>query len=180
MALPANQFFDPNLAMWPDLFQGRKPLAPVRVGVDAKTGKVLMGWGHVRQSMERIFATPFHVRPLRRYVGSFVPHILGESAVPRIITRFYWAIKWAIDMWEPCYRIQRVLFQGFAIKDAYSPTLVETDGAELLRAGHVIFRNEGIYMPRGHLGDFTPESQRMIGLVGRGSNLWDTVPIGTA
>jgi hypothetical protein len=32
-------------------------------------------------------------------------------------------------------------------------------------------------MPRGHLGDFTPESQRMIGLVGRGSNLWDTVPV---
>ncbi len=55
---------------------------------------------------------------------------------------------------------------------------METTGAELLRLGHVIFRNEGIYMPRGHLGDFTAESQRMIGLVGRGSNLWDTVPVG--
>ena len=106
-----------------------------------------------------------------------MPHILGESAVERIIARFYWAIASAIDLWEPCYRIKRVRFQGFAIKDAYSPTLVETSGAELLRLGHVIFRNEGIYMPRGHLGDFTPESQRMIGLVGRGSNLWDSVPV---
>lgn len=176
MTLPIT-YYDPNLAMWPDLLQGRKPLAPVRIGVHRKTGKVLMGWDYVRQSMEVIFATPFHTRVLRRYVGSFVPHILGESAVPRIITRFYWAIASAIDLWEPCYRIKRVLFQGFAIGDAWSP--VQTTGAELLRLGHVIFRNEGVYMPRGHLGDFTPESQRMIGLVGRGSNLWDTVPIGS-
>ena len=177
MTLPANRFFDPSLAMWPDLLQGRKPLVPAGIGVNAKTGKVLMGWDHVRQSMERAFATRFHVRTLRRWVGTFVPHILGESAVARIINRFYWAIKWGIDMWEPRYRIQRVRFQGFATKDAYSPSMVETNGAELLRLGHVIFRNEGIYMPRGHLGDFTPESQRLIGLVGRGSNLWETVPV---
>src|SRR5262245_7719873 len=176
MTLPIT-WYDPTLAMWPDLLQGRKPLAPVRVGIHRKTGKVLVGWDHVRQSIEIIFATPFHTRILRRYVGSFVPHILGESAVERIIARFYWAIASAIDLWEPCYRIKRVRFQGFAIQDAYPSTMVQTTGAELLRLGHVIFRNEGVYMPRGHLGDFTPESQRMIGLVGRGSNLWDTVPV---
>jgi phage baseplate assembly protein W len=175
VALPANTWFDPTIAQWPDLLQGRKPLAPVGVGVDAKTGKVLMGWDHVRQQMERIFATPFHTRVLRRYVGCFVPRILGETAVARIIVRFYWAIASAIDLWEPRYRIQRVLFQGFAIGDAWSPE--QTDGAELLRLGHAIFRNEGVFMPRGHLGDFTAESQRMIGLVGRGANLWSTVPV---
>ena len=107
MPLPIT-YYDPTLAQWPDLARGAIPLAPVRVGMDRFTGKMLIGWPHVRQSMATIFATRFHERVLRRWVGSFVPHLLGESAVPRIITRFYWAIASAIDLWEPCYAIQRV------------------------------------------------------------------------
>src|SRR5207249_1523646 len=79
------------------------------VRVDRRTGKVLVGWPHVQQSLGVIFSTRYHERVLRRYVGSFVPHLLGESALPRIITRFFWAIASAIDLWEPCYSIQRVL-----------------------------------------------------------------------
>lgn len=173
MTLPIT-YFDPTLAMWPDLAQGRGALAPVRVGVNRKTGQVIVGWDHVRQSIEVILATHFHSRILRRWVGSFVPHILGESGVERIITRFFWAIASALDLNEPGYRIQRVHFEGFAISD---PTAPLTDGVELFRLGEVFFRTEGIFMPRGHLGDFTPEQRRKIGLVGRGTHLWDAVNV---
>jgi Bacteriophage baseplate protein W len=169
-------YFDPVLAMWPE--DARKPLAPVRVGMDAKTGKILVGWRHVRQSLDRIFATPFHTRVLRRWVGSFVPHILGEEGVPDIILRFHWAIASAIDLWEPCYRVKRVQFQGYALEgQAWSPP-PETDGVEMFRLGHVIFRNEGIYMPRGHLGDFTPASTFKIGLIQRGHPSFDVTSVG--
>lgn len=170
MPLPIT-FYDPTLAQWPDLMHGRVPLAPVRVGVDRTTGKMLIGWDHVVQSMGVIFATRFHESPLRRWKGSFVPHILGESAVPRIITRFYWAIASAIDLWEPNYRVKRV-----RIANRSNTTFVDADSltsAAELRAGKVTFRNEGIYRPRGHLGDETPEGQRKIGFVGRGHGVWD-------
>lgn len=149
-----------------NLRRGHVVLAPVRVGMDRKTGRLLIGWEHVRQSMSVILMTRFHERVLRRYVGSFVPHILGESAVPRIITRFFWAICSAIELWEPNYRIARIRIQKR--DDETSLT-----SAEELRHGHMTNRVEGIYRPRGHLGDFTPEQRRSAGLVGRGSGLWE-------
>jgi phage baseplate assembly protein W len=167
-------FFNPFNAMWPDLVGGQAIVSPPRNGVNRKTGQLMQGWDHVQQSMEVIFATPFHERILRRWVGSFVPHILGKSAVPRIITRFFWAIVSAIDLWEPDYRIKRIYFMGDAINKWTPQTL---DATELLRLGNVIFRQEGVWMPRGHLGDFTPYSQKQYGLVGRGGQFFDAVPL---
>ena len=162
-------YYDPQRAIWGD--EPLAPVAPVGVGVDRVTGQVLIGWPHVRQSINAIFHTRFHTRILRGWVGSMVPHILGESGVPRIIQRFYGAIQTAIDLWEPRYRIKRVFFQGYAIGDAYSPA--PPSGTEEFRIGHLFFRNEGVYMPRGHLGDPTPLSRQLGGLVDRGGRLWD-------
>jgi phage baseplate assembly protein W len=161
MTLPTT-YYDPSLAMWPDLANGRIALAPVRVGMDRTTGKVLVGWPHVQQSISLIFATRFHERILRRWVGSFVPHILGESAVARIITRFFWAIASAVDLWEPNYSIKRIV-------------VAPETTAEQVRLGNMTFRNEGVYRPRGHLGDFTPEGRRSSGFVGRGNDIWSSV-----
>lgn len=174
--MAASPFFDPINAMWPDLASGRAFVSPPRNGVDRRTGKVLSGWAHVEQSMEVIFETRFHERVLRRWVGSFVPHILGESVVSRVVTRFFFAISSAIDLWEPDYRIKQVYFMGNALR-SWAPTDT-LDAANLLRLGDAIFRTEGIYFPRGHLGDFTPDATRTAGLIGNGSNLWDVVPIG--
>jgi phage baseplate assembly protein W len=169
----STRYFDPAQAMWPpDL---RRPLVPVRIGMDATTGKVLIGWDHVCMSIARILACPFHSRPMRRWVGSFVPHILGKEAVPTIILRFFWAIASAIDLNEPCYRIKQTHFMGFAL-DEEGVATVEFS-AEELRLGHAVFRTEGVFLPRGHLGDFTPETRRQIGLVGKGLEQWDAVPV---
>jgi len=157
--------YNPVGDIWPDLRLGRIVLAPVRVGIDRRSGKILVGWDHVLQSLIMIFQTRYHERVLRRWVGSFVPHILGESATPRVITRFYWAIATAIELWEPNYRIRRV-------RVASREDETGLTSAEELRTGTLTHQTEGIYRPRGHLGDFTPERRRTIGLVQRGQ-AWD-------
>jgi phage baseplate assembly protein W len=166
---------DCRAAIWPDLQNQRVLISPPRNGIDRFTGKILQGWEHVEQSMEIIFSTPYHERVLRRWVGSFVPHILGESAVERIITRFFWAIITAIDLWEPDFRIKQIYFMGDNTPN--SNPLPAGTTVNLLRQGDVSFRTEGVFYPRGHLGDFTPYERHAAGLVSHGGNLWDVVPL---
>jgi phage baseplate assembly protein W len=161
--------YDPTLDMWPDLRYGRIVLSPVRIGMDRTTGRVLTGWDHVIQSMLVIFSTKYHERVLRRWCGSFVPHLIGENANEATICRFYWAIATSIDLWEPNYRIQRVRVGK------------RSDGSiltspEELRTGHLTTSMDGVYRPRGHLGNDQPQVRRAIGLVSRGYNLWERQP----
>lgn len=160
-----NPWYDPVEEQWPDLKHGRVVLMPVRIGVDRTTGKMLVGWKHVFQSIQVIFATRFHERVLRRWCGSFVPHLLGESAVERAIARFYWAIATAIDLWEPNYRIQQIRVGTRA--DGTQLTSVEE-----LRTGHIATQTEGVYRPRAHLGDPTPEQRRTLDLLRSSQGVW--------
>ena len=150
------QDYDVWAQIWPP--EEKKPLAPVRVGMDRRTGKMLIGWPHVEQSIHTIFMTRFHERILRQWVGSFVPHLLGKNYVSNTFTQFFWAIASAIDLWEPCYRLVRVFVKNRS-------TGAPLTSAEEVRRGEAQTENLGLYMPRGHLGDFTPESQRSIGWV---------------
>ena len=161
--------YDASVAMWPDLKYGNVVLNPVRIGMDRYTGKMMTGWDHVIQSMLLIFSTRYHERVLRRWCGSFVPHLIGNNATETTITRFYWAIATGIDLWEPNYRIQRVRVGTRA--DGTSLTSTEE-----LRTGHLTTAMEGVYRPRGHLGNDQPQVRRAVGLVSRGYNLWERQP----
>lgn len=172
-----NQFFNEVNAVWPDLYKQRVFVSPARNGMDRRTGKLLQGWDHVQQSMEIIFETSFHERVLRRWVGSFVPRLLGEEIIYRIITRFWWAIAEALDLWEPNYRIKHVYFMGNAVNPSPRAASPLSD-ANMIRQGQVMFRNEGVYRPRAHLGDFSPEQLRYFGAVSLGGGLWDITPVG--
>jgi phage baseplate assembly protein W len=157
-------------AIWPDLLNQRALISPARNGVNRETGKIWQGWDHVEQSMKVIFATPFHERILRRWVGSYVPYILGETYVQRIVTRFFWAISVSIDLWEPNYRIKQVFFMNDALGE-WSPKTLDAVGE--YRLGHGIFRTEGVYRPRAHLGDSSVYQPRAVAIVGHGTEIWD-------
>ena len=132
-------------------------------GIDRHTGRPLIGFAHVQQSLQVIFTTHFGERVLRRWFGSFVPKLLGEPMVPSTVLRFFTAVCTAIDLWEPRYKVQKILPQG-------SP--------EKMRQGQLGFVIVGVYRPRGHLGDFTPEPRRPVRSVLVGGNL--AVTEGTA
>lgn len=171
-----NDYWRTINAIWPDLINEQAFISPPRNGMNRYTGKLLQGWDHVQQSMTIIFQTPYHERVLRRWVGSFVPMILGESILPRIITRFFWAIASALDLWEPGYRFNRVYFMGDAMQtwsvgDPYLNKIIGV--AELVRKGQAVFRYDGQWLPRGHLGDFTPSTQKSSTLIGTGTTMWD-------
>lgn len=167
-------YFAEIAAIWPDLYNQKALISPVGNGVDRFTGRMLTGFRHVEQSLCVIFATPFHQRVLRRWVGSFVPMLLGETYVARIITRFYWAICTSIDLFEPRYRIKVVYYMGTALSEWAPQTMHVVD---LVRLGEAIFRNEGVYYPRGHLGDFSPYERKYFGVAGKGGQFWDITPI---
>ena len=167
----AIRFYREVNAIWPDLLNQRAVISPARNGVDRMTGRMKQGWEHVEQSMEVIFATPFHGRILRCWVGSYVPYILGETYGPRIVTRFFWAIAVSIDLWEPNYRIKQVHYMGDALSKTWTGEKLDAVGE--YRLGHGIFRTEGIYRPRAHLGDPSPYQQRGVGLAGLGTEIWD-------
>jgi len=169
---PRYEDYDPSAYIWPDNIRPA-PVRPVRVGMDRKTGKMLVGWSHTEQSIFTIFVTRYHDRVLRRWVGSFVPHILGELATSRVITRFYWAIASAIDLWEPNYRVTRVRMLTRSPEETAPNVINSLTSPEELRLGHATFRNEGIHRPRAHLGDVTPETQKSMGIVGNGQGMWD-------
>lgn len=121
-------------------------IAPIPgTGIDRRTGKVLAGWPHVQQSLDVIFTTVYGEREMRRWVGSFVPKLLGQNLAPSTVLKFWTAICVAIDRpasdgGEPRYRVSKILPKG-------SP-----DG---MREGHLGFTIEGTYYPRGHLGDYS-------------------------
>jgi phage baseplate assembly protein W len=126
-------------------------------GMDRRTGKLLTGWQHVLQSLDVIFTTHFGQRVMRRWFGSFVPKILGENMTPSTVLRFWTAICIAIDTWEPRYRVIRIVPRG---------------SSDQMLKGALGFEIEGVYMPRGHLGDFTPEQDiRSVRLGGNASGL---------
>lgn len=118
-------------------------------GIDKMTGRVISGWDHVLQSLGVIFMTYFGERVLVRWFGSFIPKILGQRMTPPVVLKFWTAVCVAIDLWEPRFKITQ-------IRPAGTP--------EQMRLGVIGFTLEGVYYPRGHLGDFTPDGPRQITL----------------
>lgn len=123
------------------------PLAST--GIDKTTGRVLSGWPHVQQSLGVIFTTFFGERVLIRWFGSFVPKILGQRMTPPVVLKFWTAVCVAVDLWEPRFKITRIGPKG-------TP--------EEMRTGTLGFTLEGVYYPRGHLGDFTADGPRRVSM----------------
>jgi phage baseplate assembly protein W len=112
------------------------------IGMDAETGRIIRGWDHTVQQINRIMWTAFHEWPMRPYRGSNARLLIGELANVRTALRFRKAVGMAIMLFVPNYRPVRI------------------DQVGLDRTGDTSWVIDGYYMPRGHLGDRTIADRR--------------------
>lgn len=159
--------------IWPNRFNG-EAIAPVGNGINSRTLGIISGWPCVEQNLARGFATRYHTRVMRYYVGCFVPHLIGKNTVPTTITRFWWAIATFCELWEPRYAVQRINMKRRTGTD-YNPTSGQgvLTSADDIRKGNVSFQLHGLYMPRGHLGDRTPAGKKSVVVIGD-DGIWRT------
>jgi hypothetical protein len=113
----------------------------MRTGIDARTGQVLTGWPHCRQSIRACLTTRFRTRDMRFHIGSEVPQFQDANADIDTIFDFFVAIATALS--DPDSGVP-----GFRLRDVEVLT-----GAA--RSGRFGFLLNGVYFPRGHLGDYT-------------------------
>lgn len=77
-------------------------------GINAKTGKVLGGIDHLRQSIRDILTTPLGSRVMRREYGSRLFQLVDAPMNRGTILELYAATAQAIAKWEPRFAVQQV------------------------------------------------------------------------
>ena len=115
-------------------------------GINRETGKPLSGWDHVEQSLRVLFTTPRLSRVMRRHIGSKLARLVDEPISPVTVIKFYAAVADATDNFEPRFKITRM-------------RLAE-DSA--VTTGQALMDIEGVYYPRGHLGDFSVSEPKVV------------------
>ncbi len=69
-------------------------------GIDRSTGRLLSGWDLVVQSIMIIITTGYGERMLRRWFGSSIPQLLGETLTTPTVVRFFAALIAALEVRE--------------------------------------------------------------------------------
>lgn len=108
-----------------------------RTGLDRATGAVLTDWPHCVQSIQDILTTNLNTRVMRLDYGSGDHTLVDRPGNREVIATWYANAVAAILKWEPGYRV----------------TQFTTDGAG--NDGHYTFTLDGLFYPRGHLGDYS-------------------------
>ena len=123
---------------------------PESVGINRQTGQPIHDWDHVAQSIEVILTAPLTYLPTKRgpepmgemvmlrEFGSEVPELIGRPMISPVILAAYAATANALARWEPRFALTGALLR-------------EAD-----EQGRLSLALRGLYLPRGHLGDFTP------------------------
>lgn len=125
-------------------------------GIDRETGLPLTDWDHVVQSVQVIWTTRIGSRVMRRHFGSEVPVLFGRLFTAQLMLQFKAALVAAIDTWEPRLRVRKITVDG---------------SAEEIRLGHVRMNILADYRPRGHKGDPTVDSIKLLVLTLSGGQL---------
>lgn len=107
-----------------------------RTGIDRTTGKPLVGWAHVQQSLTVIWTTRLGELVMLLPFGSNLRSWLAEDLTPATALGIYGDLVGAAHRWEPEYRISTLQF-----------VLANRDGALGLRHG-------GTYYPEGRFGNY--------------------------
>lgn len=102
------------------------------------TGGIVDGFDEVLQSLEVIFSTRKRTRVMRREFGSDLPRLVDRPVSALTLIDYYAAIAEATGL-EPRFRLVRMSL---------------TDESDIA-SGNPIFEIEGLYYPRGHMGDLS-------------------------
>ena len=111
-------------------------------GMSNGTGRTLESRQHLAQSIADVLTTPIGSRVMRREFGGGIAELLGRLMTPALFAAWRQLVATAIDLWEPRFRVRKVMLDG---------------SAEALRLGSAHMTIEAEFRPRGHLGDFTVE-----------------------
>lgn len=122
---------------------------PDSVGIDRRTGQVLVDWAHVVQSIEDILTTRILTRVMVRGYGSDHPRLIDAPMNEQSLLLFYVTAAEALERWEPRFTLSFINF-------------IEAEAS-----GRAVLRLVGDYLPRGHLGDRTPstDARRVLDLI---------------
>lgn len=107
-----------------------------RVGINARTGKLLTGPAHLAQSLGKIWHTRIGTRVMRLAFGADLRSLLSEDLTPAIALLLYNEMVASAASWEPEYQLRQL--QLVTLTDA---------GALGIRYG-------GLYFPEGRFGNF--------------------------
>lgn len=72
------------------------------------TGQPLDGWDAVVQSIAVILTTPIGSRVMRREFGSELMDLIGRPMTSEVVLALYVATAYAIELWEPRFRLTGV------------------------------------------------------------------------
>lgn len=81
-------------------------------GMNASTGRTIVGRDHLMQSVGTIVATPLASCVKRRTFGSELPDLIDAPSNGAVRTRLYAAVATALMRWEPRLILNRVLLRG--------------------------------------------------------------------
>lgn len=110
--------------------------------LDHMTGEPITNFDSARQSVEVIVSTRLMSMPMLREFGGGEVELLGRMVTRNLFGLWKQLVATAIDIWEPRFRVRRVIFDG---------------GVDALRLGQAGIDLEVDYRPLAHLGDFTVE-----------------------
>lgn len=113
-------------------------------GLDRRTGSHLTNFQSAKQGVQFILVTRIASVPLLREFGGGVVELLGRATTPSLFAAWKLLVATAIDLWEPRFRVRRVVVSG---------------SIEELRRGEAKLKIEADWRPRYLLGDDTVERQ---------------------
>lgn len=116
--------------------------------LDQRTGAVIDNYASALQSVEIIFSTRIGEMVLLREFGAGIIELLGRALTPKTVSAFTLLMAAAIDLWEPRFRVRRVLLTG-SVDD--------------LRSGRAGVSFDVDWRPRAHLGDLSVERVETFG-----------------
>lgn len=110
------------------------------IGTDRRTGKLIEGIAHMRQSLEDLLTTPKGTRIMRADYGSDLPRLVDMPVNSELILDIMAETAGAIEKWEPRFKVTNVRVTSLTVSQViltvsgrYLP-----DGKEITIEGIVV------------------------------------------